>query len=118
MAFVVHSKTPYLGTEVDAQISFPSESARLRPVVLFPIPGTVAVITEPPIDPEFGVIAVSFGMRVISLATVSFPSGRPTSKKTLFDLRTRSVELIMVNTALVASTDLVVCLAAPTKNST
>jgi hypothetical protein len=69
---------------------------------------------DPPTDPVFGEIDLSFGVSVISLATTSFPFGTPTSKKTLLPLRIRSEAFVIVKTAVVESTDFVYCFTEPT----
>ena len=45
-----------------------------------PAPGTTAVIRVPPIEPEFGEMETSFGVKVKGASTTECPSGRPTSK--------------------------------------
>ena len=64
----------------DLQMDVPFVSTRSTFLVLEPTPATVAVIREPPAEPELGVISISFGVRLTLAATNSFPVGLPFSK--------------------------------------
>ena len=78
-ALVWHSTRLYLLIVTLSQIGAPAASTRFTPYVFLPIPWTVATIIEPPADPAFGEISVSFGVKVKPASRTVVPRPFPFS---------------------------------------
>lgn len=70
-----------------------------------PAPGTTAVIRVPPIEPEFGEMETSFGVKVKGASTTECPSGIPTSKQSFCVLNVWEVTFTIVKSACVVVTE-------------
>jgi len=79
----------------DWQMDAPEASTRSTPFDLAPTPCTLAVMIEPAVDPELGVIAISLAVKLILAATFSFPFGAPTRKNIFELLKEASVTLVI-----------------------
>jgi hypothetical protein len=71
---------PHSGIVTSWHMSFPSESTRVTSPVSVPTPLTVALTTDPPVDPIYGVMARIIGSREIPASMIEWLSGIPSSK--------------------------------------
>jgi hypothetical protein len=81
-------------------------------------PGTVAMIKDPPTDPEFGETDTSLGVRLNEASAYEWPFGIPTSKNIFYELSVWDATLLMVKTASVVLTEVVVYLTSNIYSST
>jgi hypothetical protein len=89
-------------------MELPSESTRSIFFDLIPTPWTLAVMIDPPLDPEFGVISINLAVRLILEISFSLPSGDPTPKYIFELLNDPSVMLTTDTVRLVELTGVTV----------